>query len=90
MLKIYKEIDATDFEEDSWCAEYFWEKLHEQHLEDAFNDYAEDVWPDGCDETTFNDWIRFDGDDILANIGYIENAEDDEDDEDEYEDKDEE
>lgn len=69
-MKLIREIDACDFEDDSWECEYFWERLHEQNLERDFNSYVEDMFPEGIDETDFNDWIRFDGDSILEDLGY--------------------
>ena len=75
-MKIYKEIEATDFEEDSWCCEDFWKIIHENNLEAQFNDLAEEMFPDGCEKIDFNDWIRFDGDMILEMLGYEEEEED--------------
>ena len=71
-MKIYKEIEAIEFEEDSWDCEDFWNKLHSQDLEGVFDLYAENMFPDGVEETEFNDWIRLEGDDILRKIGYEE------------------
>ena len=75
-MKVYKEMDATEFEEDSWCCEDFWEKIHEQNLEKQLDFYMEDLYPDGIDWTCLNDIFRFDGDKILEDLGYVEDDED--------------
>ena len=82
---IYEEKQVTDFENDSWCCEDFWDKIHEQHLENALDSYMEDIYPEGLEKTALNDILRFDGDDILEAIGYEEEDEDENEDEDEEE-----
>lgn len=74
-MTIIKDIEATDFESDSWCCEDFWGKIHSQNLEDAFNAYMEDIFPQGVTETAFNDALRYDGDQILRDLGYTDEEE---------------
>lgn len=69
-MKIYKDINVSDFEEDSWDCGYFWERIHEQNLEQALDWYFEEIYPEGLDYVQLNDILRFDGDQILKDIGY--------------------
>jgi hypothetical protein len=76
-----EEGTASSFEDKTWQCEDFWDKVHEQGLEDELDRYFEESYPDGMDLTEFNDLLRFDGDDVLAAIGYA-NASDEESDDD--------
>lgn len=66
------ERPASDLEDETWQCEDFWNKIHENNLEDALDDYFEQAFPDGLGLTEFNDILRFDGDQVLAAIGYTE------------------
>lgn len=70
-MKIYSEMSASDFEKESWCCQYFWDKIHEQHLEPELDEYFEECYPDGIEWVKLNDILRFDGDQILRDIGYV-------------------
>ena len=76
---ITREMDASEFEEHSWCCEDFWKKIHEQNLEAKLDSYMEEIYPDGVDWVHLNDVLRFDGDMILECLGYVEHEEEEKD-----------
>lgn len=61
--------------------------IHEYSTERDFNYLAEEMFPNGCTETEFNDWLWFDRDWIYEQLGIYEDVygkeEDDEDEEEE-------
>lgn len=75
------ERPASDLEDKTWQCEDFWKTIHENGLEDALNDFFEQTYPDGLGLTEFNDILRFDGDQVLASIGYVDSDSGGEDDE---------
>lgn len=77
-MKLYTELEGTDFEERSWCCEDFWQTLHNAEKENEFNQLCEDMFPDGIDETAFNDWLRFETDSIYDMLGISEEDTDNE------------
>ena len=80
-MRITKEISACEFEDISWECDYFWERVHEQNLEDALDSYCEEAFPETVDITYMNDIFRFGGDEILEAIGYVTEKDVEEDDE---------
>ena len=77
MIKVTCELDLRDFHACSGGKDRL-DKIKEKGLLDHFQELAEDLWPDGVDEGTLNDWLLFDVDDELERL---EDDEDDEDDE---------
>ena len=43
--------------------------IREAGKEEEFDSYAEEIFYDGVDETQFNDWLWFDADYILEDLG---------------------
>ena len=70
-MKIWKEKTAFDFlVNDAWCVdERLSDVISDAEMVDKFNKLAEDMFPNGADETTLNDWLRFDDDSILSSLG---------------------
>ena len=70
-MKIWKEKTAFDFlVDDAWCVdERLSGVISDAGMVDEFNQLAEDTFPDGSDETAFNDWLRFDDDSLLSSLG---------------------
>ena len=70
-MKIWKEKTAFDFlVNDAWCVdERLSDVISDAEMVDEFNQLVEDTFPDGADETTLNDWLRFDDDSILSSLG---------------------
>ena len=81
-MKIWKEKTAFDFlVDDAWSVD---ERLSgiisDAGMVDAFNQLAEDMFPDGSDEITFNDWLRFEDNSILSSLGLEYRKEEEEED----------
>ena len=70
-MKIWKEKTAFDFlVNDAWCVdERLSDVISDAEMFDKFNQLAEDMFPNGADETTLNDWLRFEDDSILSSLG---------------------
>ena len=70
-MKIWKEKTAFDFlVNDAWCVdERLSDVISDAEMVDKFNQLAEDMFPNGADETTLNDWLRFDDDSIFSSLG---------------------
>ena len=70
-MKIWKEKTAFDFlVNDAWCVdERLSDVISDVEMVDKFNQLAEDMFPNGADETTLNDWLRFEDDSILSSLG---------------------
>lgn len=70
-MKIWKEKTAFDFlVNDAWCVdERLSDVISDAEMVDKFNQLAEDMFPNGADETALNDWLRFEDDSILSSLG---------------------
>ena len=70
-MKIWKEKTAFDFlVNDAWCVdERLSDVISDAEMVDEFNQLTEDMFPNGADETTLNDWLRFEDDSILSSLG---------------------
>ena len=80
-MKIWKEKTAFDFlVDDAWSVdERLSGVISDAGMVDEFNQLAEDTFPDGSDETAFNDWLRFEDDSILSSLGLEYGKEEEED-----------
>jgi hypothetical protein len=80
-VKIWKEKTAFDFlVDDAWSVdERLSGVISDAGMVDEFNQLAEDMFPDGSDETAFNDWLRFEDDSILSSLGLEYGKEEEED-----------
>ncbi len=68
MIKVYREISIDNFE--GWSgAEDTIDKIREADKIDALDNFLEEEYPDGVDETQLNDLFRFDGDWVLGILG---------------------
>lgn len=78
-MKIWKEKTAYDFlTDDAWSVdERLAGAISDAGMVEEFNRLAEDMFPEGSDETAFNDWLRFEDDSILSSLG-IEYKDEDE------------
>lgn len=75
MIKVYREISIGEFE--GWSgAEDIIDKVREADKIDALDNFLEEEYPDGVDETHLNDLLRFDGDWVLGMLGIPTEEED--------------
>ena len=75
MIKVYREISIDNFE--GWSgAEDIIDKVREADKIDALDNFLEEEYPDGVDETHLNDLLRFDGDWVLSMLGIPTEEED--------------
>lgn len=70
-------IEFRDFKPCSGAVDTY-EKIEEAGKLDDFEMMIDELYPDGIDETELNDWLWFDGDQLLKDLG-IETTENDED-----------
>ena len=64
-MRIYKEMDMTDFEPWSGAVDTY-KALEEFGKLDEFQSVIEELYPDGCDETTINDILWFEEPETIA------------------------
>lgn len=76
-MKVSREISISEFE--AWSgAEQTKEAIVNAGKEEEFDYYIEELYHDGVDETQLNDILWFDGDQILSDLGIIEDEDPDE------------
>lgn len=64
-MKVYKEMDMTDFE--PWCAAVdTYKDLERFDRLDQFQSVIEELYPDGCTETEINDILWFEETETIA------------------------
>ena len=67
-MKVYKYMSFTDFE--AWCgAVDTKKKIIAADKEDVFDDWIEDMFPDGIDEVQLNDILWFEPELVYDAIG---------------------
>lgn len=73
-MKIYQETnDFYEIKELLWSgAENTLQQIDDAGKFDAFDDYINDLYPDGVDLTSLNDMLRFDSDQILKDLGIVD------------------
>jgi hypothetical protein len=76
-MKISYELDLDTFEAWSGAVETL-DKIKEADKVDEMESLLEEVFPDGCTETELNDYLWFDDEQILQDLGIIEDEEEDE------------
>ena len=64
-MKVYKEMDMTDFEPWSGAVDTY-KALEEFDKLDEFQSVIEELYPDGCEETTINDILWFEEPETIA------------------------
>jgi len=64
-MKITREIDMKDFEAWSGAVDTY-NKLEEFDKLDEFQSVIEELYPDGCEETTINDILWFEESETIA------------------------
>lgn len=68
-MKIYMEPTITRLMELTWGCEDFWDIVLNQHLEDALENYIDEMYPDGVSLGHLNDELRYETADVLKRIG---------------------
>ncbi len=85
-MLVTREISADCFE--GWCgAEDTLRVIISKGKIDAFDNLIEELYPDGIDETTLNDILRFDYEWLFETLGINEDEEDEEDSDEDEEDE---
>ena len=80
-MRIAREFNFHDLEDNCWCCEEVLDAVYNANKEDALMDLLEEVFnADVPTLTEVNDLLRFDSDWVLETLG-IEEEEDDDDDE---------
>ena len=64
-MKVYKEMDMTDFEPWSGAVDTYKDLERFDRL-DQFQNVIEELYPDGCEETTINDILWFEEPETIA------------------------
>lgn len=80
----YVLLDLADFKPWSGAVPY-WDKIVDADKIDEFDALLDDLYPDGIREVDLNDWLRYEGDDVLDMLGISDEEEDDEEESDEVE-----
>lgn len=80
----YVLLDLADFKPWSGAVPY-WDKIVDADKIDEFDALLDDLYPDGIREVDLNDWLRYEGDDVLEMLGIADEEEDDEEESDEDE-----
>ena len=71
MIKVMKEINIEDFE--AWSGgEDTLDRIIEEGKTEEFEDYINESYPDGIDETHLNDILRFDSQQVFQDLGINE------------------
>lgn len=60
-----------------------WQRIQDEDKIDELESYLEELYPDGLTMTELNDILWFDGEQVLKDLGIIDEEEDEEDNEDE-------
>ena len=71
MIKITSEINIENFEAWSGGKDTL-NKIIEEGKTEEFEDYINELYPDGIDETQLNDILRFDSQQVLQDLGINE------------------
>lgn len=73
-MKIFNETnDFYEIKKMLWGgAEDVLQQIDDVGQFDAFDDYINDIYPDGIDITSLNDMLRFDRDQILKDLGIVD------------------
>jgi len=70
-MKIEKEITPTDFLfHESWCCETLVKLIDENEMREEFDNYIEETFKTSCTETELNDYLRFNEDKIIEDLGF--------------------
>ena len=77
----YVLLDLADFKPWSGAVSY-WDKIVNADKIDEFDALLDDLYPDGIREVDLNDWLWFEGDDVLDMLGISKEEDSDEDEED--------
>ena len=56
-----------------------WQRIQDEDKVDELESYLEELYPDGLTMTELNDILWFDGEQVLKDLGIIDDDEDDED-----------
>lgn len=73
-MKVYEEISLQDFEFWSGAKETA-EKIEDVNAWDELENLISELYPDGVDETTLNDLLWVDSENILTWLGINDNEE---------------
>lgn len=77
----YVLLDLADFKPWSGAVSY-WDKIVDADKVDEFDRLLDDLYPDGIREVDLNDWLWFEGDDVLDMLGISKEEDSDEEEED--------
>ena len=80
----YVLLDLADFKPWSGAVPY-WDKIVDADKIDEFDALLDDLYPEGIREVDLNDWLWFEGDDVLDMLGISDEDEDDDEESDEDE-----
>ena len=78
-MKIYKELDLTNFEPWSGAIDTY-NTIYNANKLDDLELLLEELYPDGIDETQLNDLLWFESDWLLESLGISEEEEEEEED----------
>lgn len=67
-MKIVDEISFSEFEPWSGAVETY-NKICDCGKEEEFEQYIEEIYPEGCSSTTINDILWFEADDVFEYLG---------------------
>lgn len=83
MFKVYKEMSLESFE--PWSgAVSTWDRIIDEDKLCEFEEILADLYPDGIEETSLNDWLWFEPEEIYDLLGITEEEDSDEFDDDEF------
>lgn len=70
-MKLWHEISGVrDFEYEAWGPARDTLEYLTSEQKDQLDNMLDDIFPDGCSATEFNDWLAYDDDSIAEMLGF--------------------